>query len=469
MFDAIVIGAGPAGANAAILLSENGLKTALIDEQRDAGGQVWRAKSESILEASITDAGEQGDALRDRLKSSNVITKFNCRVWHIERLENGHWLLSVVGGVEKKLITKALIIATGAQERVIPVPGWTLPGVFGLAGATAIFKEHMMAPKRRTIVAGNGPLLFYVASETLSLGGRVSAVISINSRTDWLKSLPAMLSNPSLIWQGLKWIFTLNKNRIPIYWQHAVKSVEGENMVDGVTICKVDQNWAPVEGTDQYIHGENLCYGQGLMPAVEATHLAGADHHYDEKLGGWVPTIDQWGRTSVAGLYACGDNAGIYGALAAPIRGSLAAQAVCEDAGINIDRKAEIKKLKVAIKFGLAATALTIPRSGLEALITGETEVCRCEGITRQEIDFEIKTGAQSPNAIKSGTRCGMGPCGGRYCMDSVALITQHRTKKSREEIGLPTARPPLRPVTIDDISDDLDYDDLPIPGVSPL
>lgn len=466
MYDVVIIGAGPAGANAAIDVSNNGLKTLLIDEQPNAGGQVWRMKSKSVLKAPVTEASEKGDDLRALVATSGVEVKYQTRVWQIEKSDTG-WLLGLQGDEVHQIRAKSLVIATGAQERVIPVPGWTLPGVFGLAGATALFKEHMQVPGRRTIVAGNGPLLFFVASEVLRLGGRVSAVVSLNSRVDWLKAMPAMILKPSLVWQGIKWIMELYKKRIPIYWQHGIKSVEGKQGVEGATVCKVDQEWNVVEGSEQYIHGESVCYGQGLMPAIEATRLTGADHHYDEALGGWVPTSDQYGRTSINGLYVCGDNAGILGAYAAPIRGRMAASAVLED--MNVSAKSSVGGFKRARKFGLAATALTIPRSGLESFITEETEVCRCEGIRRNEIDHEVITGAKSPNAVKSGTRCGMGPCGGRFCMESLVLINQSRTKRTREEIGLPTARPPLRPVSMDELSDDLNYDDLPIPGVSPL
>ena len=468
MYDVIIIGAGPAGATAALESSAAGLKTLLIDEQPDAGGQVWRAKSKSILSAPESNYSLSGDELRAHVRASDVIVKFDTRVWQIEK-EHDHWSLGLQGADERQVKAKSLVIATGAQERVIPVPGWTLPGVLGLAGATALFKEHMMIPSRRTVVSGNGPLLFYVASEVLRLGGQVSAVVSLNSRLDWLKALPAMLRNPALIIQGIKWIAALYKNRVPIYWQHTVKSVEGKTVVEGATICAVDENWRILKGDEQYIPAESVCYGQGLMPAIEATRLAGADHHFDETLGGWVPTLDELGRTSVASLYACGDNAGIFGADAAPHRGRLAANAIFEDLAMRKTVEIDQKAYHSAMKFGLAATKLTIPRSGYNSFIKADTEVCRCEGISRAEVEFEIKNGALSPNAVKSGTRCGMGPCGGRYCSESVAILTEHQTGKTRVEIGLPTARPPLRPVHLDELADDLDYDDLPIPGVSPL
>tara|TARA_R110002096_G_scaffold436056_1_gene666509 strand:+ start:70528 stop:71937 length:1410 start_codon:yes stop_codon:yes gene_type:complete len=469
MYDVIVMGAGPAGATAALETSQAGLKTLLIDEQPDAGGQVWRAKSRAIISAPETEYSIAGDDLRASIRGSNVEVKYHTRVWQIEKNDDDHWLLGLQGEGQRQVSGKSLVIATGAQERVIPVPGWILPGVFGLAGATALFKEHMMVPGRRTIVSGNGPLLFYVASEILRLGGQVSAVVSLNSRFDWLKALPAMINNPKLIMQGIRWILALYKNSVPIYWQHTIKSVEGKTAVEGATITAVDREWRLLEHGERYIPSESICQGHGLIPAIEATRLAGAAHHFDEKLGGWVPTVDEFGRATVPGLYACGDNAGILGADAAPHRGRLAAKAILDDLDISATVNIDDKAYHSARKFGLAATRLTIPRAGFESFMTANTEVCRCEGISRAEIDHELKTGARSPNAVKSGTRCGMGPCGGRYCNESLTIITEHRTGKNRSEIGMATARPPLRPVHMDDLADDLDYDDLPIPGVSPL
>lgn len=469
MYDVIVIGAGPAGATAAIEVHDYGLKTLLIDEGRDAGGQVWRPKSKSILSAPETDTTKQGNMLRKKLNESDVERIFETRVWQIELGDDGCWLLGLQGANQHDVQCRSLIIATGAQEKIIPVPGWTKPGVLGLAGATALFKEHMMVPGRRTIIAGNGPLLFYVASEVVRLGGIVSAVVTLNSISDWFKALPAMMLRPALLFQGIKWVASLYLRRIPIYWRHGVKSIEGHETVEGATLTKVNQDWRPVKGKEIYIHGESICIGHGLIPAIEATRLAGASHHYDVSLGGWVPTIDEFGRTDKPGLYACGDNAGILGVGTAPLRGMLAAKALYEDLSGQNGNEIDPGKIKRATTFGKAMTALAISRKGVLKFIDNETEVCRCESITKASVLSEIKHGALSHNAVKSGTRCGMGPCGGRYCMETVAMMTEDLTGKTRQEIGLPTARPPLRPVTMNELSEDLDYDDLPIPGISPL
>lgn len=445
MYDVIVIGAGPAGANAAIEADRLGHSVLLIDEQISAGGQVWRNKSKSIVKAPDTETSIKGDQLRKAVEQSGVEIKFGCRVWNMEKRDDC-WHIYADGDV---LTGEALILATGAQERVIPIPGWTLPGVMGLAGATALFKEHMVVHGKNTVVAGSGPLIFYVASEIERLGGHVAAVVSLNSRMDWIKQLPAMITQPKLMWQGLKWVLAFRQKT---YWQSAPIGFSGDDQVESVTIKKLDHDWRPI-GDETTIECDSACYSQGLMPEVSATRLLGADHIYDDALGGWLPVVDDMGRTSVYGLYVCGDNAGVLGALAAPIRGKNAAQALGQS-GVRYDT-GNVER------FGRAMTNLSIPRKGLKELITPATTVCRCEGISCVEIEDEIKSGALSANAIKSGTRAGMGPCGGRFCRDTIAMISG--------EQKLATARPPLRPMPINEIADDLDYDDLPIPGVSPL
>ena len=239
MYDVIVIGAGPAGANAALTAEHYGLNVLLIDEGSDAGGQVWRVKSKSILSAPVTETSLKGDKLRQRVKSSEVDILFETRVWQIEQNEEHVWQLGLQGVCERSSVSgKALIIATGAQERVIPLNGWTLPGVYGLAGATALFKEHMILPGKNTVVAGSGPLVFFVASEIIRLGGTLSAVVTLNSRFEWLKAAAEMISKPGLLWQGVKWVFKLHIKGIPLHWQSALSSINGNEYVQDVDIIK---------------------------------------------------------------------------------------------------------------------------------------------------------------------------------------------------------------------------------------
>ena len=163
--DVAIIGAGPAGANAGIMAASQGCHTIIIDEQAMPGGQIWRAKSEAIKSAPMTPEIIDGDKLRVSIAESNLTHIANARVWQIER-ELDEWVLHfIINGRSEKIGAKVLILATGAREYVQPTPGWTLPGVIGLAGATALMKRDLLTPGKRTVVSGTGPLVFFVASE----------------------------------------------------------------------------------------------------------------------------------------------------------------------------------------------------------------------------------------------------------------------------------------------------------------
>ncbi|MDD7972166.1 FAD-dependent oxidoreductase [Roseinatronobacter alkalisoli] len=468
--DIAVIGAGPAGANAALAAARQGFSVMLLDEQPLPGGQVWRAKSTAILDAPATPEGDAGDRLRQSVKRSSVTYAGDARVWQIEPVEGAWQLHMLKGGRTAPLRARALVIATGAREFVQPVPGWTTPGVLGLAGATALFKQELALPGKRIIVSGTGPLVFYVAAEIRRLGGEVAAVVTPNSQGDWLRVLPAMLPRPDLLMRGARWIADLMASGVPIHWRHAVTRVEGGSRVRGVGFRKLAPDWSPI-GTSQGLEGDSLCLGNGLIPAVEAAQLAGVALAYHPELGGWVPRHDEDGATDVPGVFICGDSAGIRGAAAAEIHGRLAG--LCAAQHLGADTRKERKQLRPiharAARFGTTMTALSIPRAGLAQLTTEETVICRCESLTRSAIAAEIAGGARSSNAVKSGLRAGMGACGGKFCQTTVARMIAAADGRAEADVPPPTPRPPLRPVPVSVLAGDFEYSDLPIPKPAPL
>ena len=469
-YDIAIIGAGPAGANAAIKASQLGCKVILLDEQRQAGGQVWRAKSAAITHAPETPETRAGNALRASVNDSNISHLGNARVWQIEHTPTG-WALHILADGQSKLIAaKALVLATGAQEYVQPIPGWTTPGVIGLAGATALLKQTLSPPGQNTVVAGTGPLVFFVASEIRRLGGQVAAVITPNSRADWAKALPIMATRPALLGRGAIWVMDLMLARVPIYWRHAVSAVEGRAAVEAVQITKLGQDWGPL-GNARSMAADSVCLGNGLSPSIEAAQLAGVHISHAPALGGWVPRVSQDGSTEVNGVFICGDGGGIRGAAAAEIQGKLAGLSAAEFIGKNAgtDRAALHASYARAARFGVAMTALTIPRAGLQKLSTPETIMCRCESLSHAQILAEVKSGASSSNAVKSGIRAGMGPCGGRFCQTAIARLMASAEGLPEGQIPPPTPRPPLRPVPVGALAGDFEYADLPIPKPAPL
>lgn len=468
--DIAVIGAGPAGANAALAAASHGFSVALLDEQPMPGGQVWRAKSAAILDAPATPEGEAGNRLRKAVQTNAVTHLGNSRVWQIEPAADG-WQLHVLRrGQSSPLRARALVIAAGAREFVQPVPGWTTPGVLGLAGATAIFKQELALPGKRTIVSGTGPLVFFVAAEIRRLGGEVVAIVTPNSRRDWLRAVPAMLSCPDLFFRGAQWVADLILSGVPIYWRHAVSRVEGGSRVSGVDFQKLTRDWSPV-GVVRHVEGDSLCLGNGLIPAVEASQLAGVALVHRSELGGWIPRHGEDGATNIPGLYLCGDGAGIRGALAAEIHGTLAGLCAVQHLGTDTlkERQRLRRSFTRAAWFGSTMTALSIPRDGLARLTTDETIVCRCESVTRAAVAAEIGGGACSTNSVKSGVRAGMGACGGKFCQTTVARMIAALERRAEADLPPPTPRPPLRPVPISALSGDFQYSDLPIPKPAPL
>ena len=468
--DIAILGAGPAGANAALAAQGFGLRVVLLDEQPKPGGQVWRSKSAAIVQAPQMAEMRAGDDLRTRLDASAVTQVGNARVWHIAR-RGEVWHLQVLrDGLSTEVRARCLVLATGAREYVQPIPGWTTPGVIGLAGATALFKETLSVPGQSTIVSGTGPLVFYVASEIRRLGGAVAGVVTPNTRGDWLRAMPAMLSRPALMARGAVWVADLMVARVPIYWGHAVSAVVGTARVEAVEVSRLDPNWAP-KGVVARLGADSLCLGNGLIPQIEAAQMLGVPIVHRPDLGGWVPDAEPDGVTVVAGLYLCGDGNGIRGADAAAAQGRLTGARIAADLGHDTaaDQRQAREAWDKATRFGLAMTALSVVRRGLGELTRDDTIVCRCESITRSGVLDEIAKGAASTNAVKSGSRAGMGPCGGKFCQTAIAGLIATKTGQKIGNVAPPTARPPLRPVPLGAAVGAFDYDDLPIPEPAPL
>lgn len=462
-YDIAVIGAGPAGGTAALTAAKAGLRVVVLDEQPAPGGQVWRAKSASILSSPSTPEGKAGDALRSALAQSSVIQRTDARVWDISRPKD-HWNLQVLcNGANEQISARSLILATGAREYVQPVPGWTTPGVIGLAGATAIFKQSLSLPGKRTVVSGTGPLVFYVGSEIRRLGGEVAAIVTPNRPSDWLRAAPGMLRQPKLLARGMAWMADLMLARVPILWGNTVSEIVGTDHVTAVKTFDLEQQVAGPEFTT-----DSLCLGHGLTPNIEAAQMLGVPISYNPALGGWVPEAAPDGATSVEGLYLCGDGCGIRGATAAGLQGDLTGARAARDLGPSVPVPS-VRSWRRAARFGMAMTALSRPNADLTALTSGATIICRCESLTCADITAEIDTGAKSTNAVKSGRRAGMGPCGGKYCQTAIAALIAAKTNRDIADVPPPTPRPPLRPVPLGLAAGAFDYDDLPIPKPAPL
>jgi bacterioferritin-associated ferredoxin len=215
--------------------------------------------------------------------------------------------------------------------------------------------------------------------------------------------------------------------------------------------------------------------GHGLVPDTAVSRLLRARQQYRPQQGGWIAERDDDGLTSIPNFYVAGDGAGIAGAAAAEDSGTLAGLAAARDLG-RFDAKrhrsvaaAARGRRERASRFGGAMASMMQARPGLIDAATPEVVVCRCEEVARGTIEAAIAAGARTLNELKSWTRCGMGPCQGRYCSETAAELIAAKTG-DRAGAGQLTARFPLRPVPVHQLVQNFDYEQhVPPPALVPL
>lgn len=471
--DLLVIGAGPAGMKAARTAADLGLRTVIVDEAEKPGGQVYRARSSALPDQAPSADALIGNRLRHDLEDSAAQFHAMTRVWFAAP---GFTVSGLTPEGPVSWAPKSVIVASGTSERVVPMPGATLPGVIGLAAATILLKAHQVIPGERIVVAGAGPLLAAVAAGVIKGGGRVEAIADLASRGEWLRRFGALVSRPDLMRQGMAWLAQIRKAGTPIYHRHTVAQVFGTDRAESVTIVPIDSDGRPNGEAGRAIRLEcdALAIGHGLVPATELTRLMGAKHAYERAAGGWIVLVDGDQQTSVDGLFAAGDGTGITGAAAAALEGELAAFSAARHLGQISDaefrsRTAALRRhLKRAARFGAAMGNLMAMRDGLIDHALRDTLICRCEDIARGEIEDAVDDGVRTLNQLKSSLRCGMGPCQGRMCSEAAATIIAQRSGSDRANVGQWTARAPIRPVQLAEVIGDYSYDDIPRPPPAP-
>ena len=311
--DTLVLGAGPAGIGAATMAASCGIDAVLLDEAAIAGGQIYRTIPEEFRRIKDSEANpdlRSGDALRAELARSRVRVLPQRRIWSVA---HGFRVYALGPSGPETWHAPTLVVALGTTERIVPFPGWTTPGVIGLAAATVLLKAQQTLPGERVLVSGCGPLVYAVAYGVLKAGGNVVAVLDLSGLTGWLSAAPRLASRPTLAWRGLSWIRAIRAAGVPVLLQHAIRSVEPHEDGLAVVIGPVDGDRRPLSGSERRFHADGVAVGHGLVPATDVTRVLGVEHSFEPAAGGWVPRHDLKQRTEVPGLYVAGDGTGIEG------------------------------------------------------------------------------------------------------------------------------------------------------------
>jgi thioredoxin reductase len=447
--DVAVVGGGPAGMAAAVAAREAGSSVVVIDEYAAPGGQIWRRRFDEVEHASPPSLPVEARARLGALRASGAEVLAGRSVWGTP--EPG--VLMLTGPGPARVRAKAIVLCTGAYDRPVAFPGWTLPGVLTAGGAQALAKGQGVLPGRRVLLAGAGPFLLPVAAQLASLGAEVVAVAEATTRREWLSVGPRMAAHPGRLLEYAKY-----RTKVPrIVWGHVIVRAEGDDRVRRATIAKAAPDWSPT-GAECMFEVDAVCTAYGFLPAVDVARALGCE------LAGDAVAHNENMATTVAGVFVAGEATGVGGAELAVAEGELAGYAAAAHAATpataGIDGHAgpaarsassprrpapdiaalRARRAKLAGFAGILSD-LFDPRPGLLKLADADTTLCRCEDVTAGAVDAAVEGGATTLSALKVVTRCGQGPCQGRVCERLVAARVPEPERFS--------ARAPIRPIPL--------------------
>ena len=460
-YELAVIGAGPAGMEAAISAAEAGVSTVLIDTFPQAGGQYYKALPAGFTAARKTGQEKEGEFLLKRLNGLPVTRLYNTLSWGIFKEESGPgWMVTLYGpDAPKQIHAGSLVLASGAYDTPVAFPGWTLPGVITCGAALVLLKNQRSAPYRRVVLSGTGPLLLSGAAHLLEAGVQVAAVCETNRlKPRAIAYGPTMLREWQRLEEGSDYLSILALRRVPYKMGWAVLEAHGKERVEEAVITRISETGIPIPGTQQTIPLDAVVCGYGLTPNSGLARMIGCKFEYQPQRGGWVVRRDETLQTSLPGVYAVGDCAGIGGAENSRLEGRMAGTAVALASGhIGKQKAGEFYgRIKGALaqqrRFGKLLGDLFTPQPGLIALAHDDTLICRCEEITLGEVKAAVAAGARTIGEVKMVTRVGMGNCQGRMCEHSVvnAIIQAlSQEKATPETVGMFSIRPPLQPLPV--------------------
>ena len=402
-YDVLIVGAGPAGMAAAWAASQAVVRVGVVDENRAPGGQIWR--------------GETSGEWFKRFKQSRAEMLHGVAVAGL--LREGV-LLAERNAAPLELGYGKLILCTGARERFLPFPGWTLPNVCGAGGLQALAKGGFPLQGKRVVVAGSGPLLVAVAGHLKKEGAIIVCIAEQTSRRRLLPFAARLLQSPAKLAQAVALRSQLLG--VPYRTESWPVRAEGNGKLERVTLC--------VRGKQRTFACDYLACGYGLVPNIELAALAGC------RVDGGAVLADHWQQTTQPGIYAAGEITGVGGAELAVLEGQIAgfsAVGLRDRARVLFGRRERANRFKRALDRAFAI------RGDLAQRVDPSTLLCRCEDVTFGRV-AEFRTWREA----KLQTRCGMGPCQGRVCGPAAEFLLGW-------DVG--DARPPVLGATVRTLS----------------
>ncbi len=435
--DVLVVGAGPAGLSAAIAAAEAGADVVVLDERGATGGQYAKPLADSHADAAPDTQFIVGTQLRERTLAAGARIETDATVWGGFAPDE---IAALVHGRAVTFRPRRLVLAPGAHERPVPMPGWTLPGVMTTGSLQTLVRTQRVCPGERVLIAGSGPLNLQLACELLACGVKPLAVVEAAPRPStalWREALAMARTAPDLVRGGIGMLLTLKRAGVPVLWSARVKRLYGDERVQSTFVAG-----RTIDGTyDVDVVALNL----GFQPETGLARALGAKQRFvDVGLGHLASETDEDGRTSVTGLFAVGDGASLGGSRVAMARGRLAGLAAARELGLSApDEPATRGALARASAFQDVLWRLFRPIRLRPASLPDDTIICRCEEVTAGQLRAELAGGLTSLAALKKATRAGMGRCQGRFCSATISRFCP----TALDDFAFAAPRAPLCPV----------------------
>lgn len=346
-----------------------------------------------------------------------------------------------------------VLIATGAFERPMPIPGWTLPGVMTAGAGQILLKSAAMVPDGPVVLAGCGPLLYLLAVQYLRAGIAIEALVDTSGPGDLLRAwrkVPGALRGWRDLLKGLHLLVELKRAGVRHFRGARDLRIDGATQVSALSFDSNGRRWT--------IPASLILLHQGVVPNTQISWSLRVEHDWCEQQLCWVVRRDSWGETSLPGMFVAGDGGAIGGAQVALLEGRLAGLAIAARS-----RKVEPQQLQqLAAPYRKVLCRQRAARPLIDALYrpqqqnripADEVIVCRCEDVSAGAIRHYVELGCLGPNQTKAFGRCGMGPCQGRLCGLSVTEIIAEHRQVSAAEVGYYRIRSPLKPITLAQLS----------------
>ncbi|MET3574936.1 NAD(P)/FAD-dependent oxidoreductase [Bhargavaea ullalensis] len=354
MADLIIIGSGPAGLSAGITAAECGLSVLILDEYLKPGGRLLGQLYEEPG-GKWWNGIEETRKLEERAAALGLDIRLGTAVSNIEK-EDGLWHVYT----DRETFTApSLLLATGAAESPVAIPGWTLPGVMSVGAAQVMTNVHRVKPGSRGVIIGVNVLSSAIAME-LNMAGIDVAAIALPKMNKVNKDG----ANPAGVMDSLLHVSHMAPSKfvqfgsklmqndfmkklgitfypkggvkmwgIPVMLRKAVIEICGKEQVEGVILATVTTDGRVVPGSEQRIDADFVCIAGGLYPLAELIGLTGCPFHHIDELGGYVPLHNEQMETPVDGLYVAGNITGIEGAKVAMSQGVAAALSIARNSG----------------------------------------------------------------------------------------------------------------------------------------